>query len=475
MTSRSSAKVAPEHATDASVPFANALTVGAEQGRFVARAGLDSISAASLFPDLCVLEEAGRKACAVTPQLTDMGWGRSLDLGKHCVTVSPNDTLVMPRVLPADDNTGSTDLGHYETCAIPSSDVVVGDYIGKGACGDVKRGTWRGRAVAIKTLSAAACDWGTHHSQSKDMLKEIELMCRAFSTVRHPNIVDFYGICADGLQPWLIMEYVGGGSVEDFLAKKETGYKQLRSQAVTLALDLARGLDYLHSQEPVIIHRDIKPGNLMITGGLERLKLCDFGVSTPLRMNMCDRESAGTAAADGKHLTGALYYDKAIAPSAWPTEMGVKGAYRYMAPEVFTEHTPFYDSAVDIYSAALSIWVLFLGKRPFKNLDGLTVAKLASRQYLRPPLHEKSIPSSVAQLLEGAWHRDPAQRPCASDMIVVFEAALRREGSGMLPSISSAMTGKLFRRRSSNGPQEHVVQKKPAILCSVNRGIVTRL
>jgi serine/threonine protein kinase len=87
------------------------------------------------------------------------------------------------------------------------------------------------------------------------MLKEIELMCRAFSTVRHPNIVDFYGICADGLQPWLIMEYVGGGSVEDFLAKKETGYKQLRSQAVTLALDLARGLDYLHSQEPVIIRR----------------------------------------------------------------------------------------------------------------------------------------------------------------------------------------------------------------------------
>ncbi len=117
-------------------------------------------------------------------------------------------------------------------------------------------------------------------------------------------------------------------------------------------------------------------------------------------MKMCDRESAGTAAADGKHLTDALYYDKSIGSSAWPTEMeaGVKGAYRYMAPEVFTEHTPVYDSVVDIYSAALSIWVLFLGKRPFTNLEGLTVARLASRQYLRPPLQKKAIPSSVAQL-----------------------------------------------------------------------------
>jgi serine/threonine protein kinase len=372
-----------------------------------------------------------------------------------------NDTLVMPRVLPEDDNSGSIDRNHCKTFAIPCSDVVVGAYIGKGAFGDVRRGAWRGRAVAIKALSAAACDSSAHHSQSKDMLKEIELIRRALSTVRHPNIVGFYGICVDSRQPWLIMEYVGGGSVEDFLARRETCYKKLRSQALTLALDLARGLDYLHSQEPVIIHRDIKPGNLMLTEGLEHLKLCDFGVSTTMRMKMCDRESAGTAAADGKHLTDALYYDKAIGSSAWPTEMeaGVKGSYRYMAPEVFTEHTPFYDSAVDIYSAALSIWVLFLGQRPFTNLDGLTVARLASRQYLRPPLQKKAIPSSVAQLLEGAWHRDPAQRPCASDMVLVLEGALRREGAHMLPSISSAMTRKLFRRRSSNGPQEHVVQK----------------
>jgi serine/threonine protein kinase len=233
---------------------------------------------------------------------------------------------------------------------------------------------------------------------------------------------------------------------------------------LTWALDLARGLDYLHSQRPVIVHRDIKPANLMLSACRENLKLCDFGVSTTLLLSpgkesrreaqdtICDGKSAG-------YLTDASYSDDAIAPRALPKEMtGRTGTYRYMAPEVFEDQTPYYNSAVDIYSAAMSMWVLFNGERPLKHLDGLTVAELASRQNLRPHLHatrsttlghKKAIPSSVAQLLEGAWHSNPAERPCASDMIAVLEEALRKEGTGMLSSISSAMTGNLFQRTKS--------------------------
>ena len=357
------------------------------------------------------------------------------------------------------------ELDHCEMFSIPSSDVEVVACIGMGACCHVMRGAWRGRSVAIKTIktcdSTGADDAVTNNSKSTDMVKEIALMCRAFATVSHPNIVGFFGICVDGPQPWLIMEYVGGGSVEDFFATKDSGYKPSRRRGLTWALDLARGLDYLHSQRPAIVHRDIKPANLMLTECREHLKLCDFGVSTTLVLNpcmeskreqeahdnICDRESAG-------HLTNASYNDNAIAPSARPKEMtGRTGTYRYMAPEVFEDQTPYYNSAVDIYSAALSMWVLFHGERPFKKLDGLTVAQLASRQTLRPPLHltrstspvslghKKAIPSSVANLFESAWHGNPAQRPRASDMIIVLEDALRKEGR--------PWTGNFFQRSLS--------------------------
>ena len=354
------------------------------------------------------------------------------------------------------------ELDHCEMFSIPSSDVEVGAYIGMGSCCNVMRGAWRGRSVAIKTIktcdSTGADNAADNNSKSSDVVKEISLMCRAFATVSPPNIVGFYGICVDGPQPWLIMEYVSGGSVEDLLASKDSGYKPSRRRSLTWALDLARGLHYLHSQRPAIVHRDIKPANLILTACREHLKLCDFGVSTTLSLckesrreahdnkDTCDRDSAG-------HLTDASYNDNAIAPSARPKEMtGRTGTYRYMAPEVFEDQTPYYNSAVDIYSAALSMWVLFHGARPFNNLDGLTVAQLASRQSLRPPLnsmrstspvslgHKKIVPSNVAHLLEVAWHGNPAQRPSASDMVAVLEDALRKEGLGL---------GKFFQRALS--------------------------
>ena len=209
----------------------------------------------------------------------------------------------------------------------------------------------------------------------------------------------------------------------------------------------------------MIVHRDIKPANLMLAECRKHLKLCDFGMSTTLMPSPCKREAQDNirgqlqTQCDGEsagYLTDASNNDNVIAPSERPKEMtGRTGTYRYMAREVFENQTPHYNSAVDIYSAAMSIWVLFNGERPFNNLDGLTVAELASRQTLRPPLH-RAIPSSVAQLLEGAWHSNPAERPCASDMVTVLEEALRKEGTGVLSSISSAMTGIFFVRTKSS-------------------------
>ena len=339
------------------------------------------------------------------------------------------------------------ELDFCESFAIPISDMSVGARIGTGACGDVMRGVWRGRDVAIKTLAATGHD-ELGSAESKDMLMEIRLMCRSFATVRHPCIVGFYGICVDGPQPWLLLEYVGGGSVETYYNSEGGGAKPARKQALSWALDLARALEYLHSRQPAIVHRDVKPGNMLLTADLQTVKLCDFGVSTTLRGakgDYCDCDGAADPPITSHQTeTDTLYNDNVMSPSARPKEMSARtGTYRYMAPEVFAGQRV-YSPAVDIYSAALSLWFLFHGQRPFPSLDGLTVAELASRQVLRPAISRKGknkvMPSNVSDLLERSWRDDPAQRPTATDLVAELDEANKKEGMRMfapMPFMSS--------------------------------------
>lgn len=325
------------------------------------------------------------------------------------------------------------EIDRCESFAIPSASVTLGALIGKGACGDVCIGSWNNMQVAIKMTQRV----NSNSSQEMtDMLKEISLMS---SNLKHPNIVGFYGICIDGALPWMVIEYMGGGSVDQYYhSQRQTeGWVPQRKKALQWSLDVAAAVDYLHSRTPVILHRDIKPGNLMLTDDLTHLKLCDFGVSTKLKEGRSPEAAMASELLrddNGSEFSGESVCEKEMS--------GRTGTYRYMAPEVFEQLSP-YDRSIDMYSAAVSIWFLLFGEEPYSKMDGFSVAQLAARQGLRPVLNkkEKKVPAAVTALLERMWDAKPSNRPNSSEVLATFEAAYKKERSTskFKSSLSSGM------------------------------------
>eukprot|EP00930_Biecheleria_cincta_P065377 TRINITY_DN5114_c0_g1_i1.p1 TRINITY_DN5114_c0_g1~~TRINITY_DN5114_c0_g1_i1.p1 ORF type:complete len:755 (-),score=112.74 TRINITY_DN5114_c0_g1_i1:216-2480(-) len=194
--------------------------------------------------------------------------------------------------------------------------------IGKGGFGEVRRGTLFGNTeVAVKLPYKQ----GGTVIANPALINEVRLLRR----LRHPNIVLFHGVSIIGsgelLSLGIVLEWVSGGDLQRFVkARHESGhfYEDCKAvfagaliKEVKLLMDVARGLGYLHSQITPILHRDVKPGNILIESHEPPLaKLADFGLSS---------------LADGR-------------------QKGRAGSTMYMAPEISNNLD--YDLPADVYS-----------------------------------------------------------------------------------------------------------------------------
>ncbi|EKX38099.1 hypothetical protein GUITHDRAFT_58248, partial [Guillardia theta CCMP2712] len=270
--------------------------------------------------------------------------------------------------------------------AIRKSSLLVGDILGQGSSGEVRSALYNGTVVAVKTLCSKL---DVHSEEGKDLLKEIGMMSHAF---RHKNVVDFHGIYEhDGL-PWLVMELMPGGSLEQYYEAKKHSRRDGRWQpktrrAVAWVEDILSALAYLHSQKPPVIHRDIKPANMLLTGDGRTVKIGDFGLS-----RMCPHASS---------------YDLT----------GTTGTYRYMAPEIFREEAR-YTSAVDVYSFSLVMWFIFAGDHPFCNIDGYMIARMAATHNFRPAVpSDRTMPRELQEVMKRSWAERAEDRPRAEELL----------------------------------------------------------
>ena len=137
-----------------------------------------------------------------------------------------------------------------------------------------------------------------------------------------------------------------------------------------------------------LMHRDVKPGNILLKADHKTIKLIDYGIC----------RSISTAAGDPRPLSGQT------------------GSFRYMAPEIAVERTAYdYSSMVDVYSGAMVVWFIHTGERPYSNLPGHQVAELAHRVSLRPSA--ASVKNEhLASLLTRAWDDNPSARPHAYEI-----------------------------------------------------------
>jgi serine/threonine-protein kinase len=223
------------------------------------------------------------------------------------------------------------------------------------------------RRVAVKMLHPVLAD-------DPAFLRRFRAEAQAAAGLSHPNIMAVFDWGEEQEAPYLVLEYLGGGSLRAIL---DRGRLLTPSQALMVGLEAARGLDYAHRRR--IVHRDIKPANLLF-GEDRRLRIADFGLA------------------------------RAIAEAAWTEPAGVLlGTARYASPEQ-AKGEPV-DGKSDVYSLALTMVESVTGEVPFAGET--TVATLMNRVDRLLPVSADLGP--LASVLERAGRPYPAERSTAAE------------------------------------------------------------
>jgi serine/threonine-protein kinase len=259
--------------------------------------------------------------------------------------------------------------GRYET----------GERLGSGGMSNVYKATdlVLERTVAVKILAE-------HLSDDERFVARFRREALAVAKLIHPNIVQVYDTGKDDGRHYIVMEYVSGRSGAQILQRSGPVEPEI---AAELGIQACAGLDYAHRRG--IIHRDVKPGNLMVVGGPVgggemTVKLTDFGIARAIEQTRI-------------------------------TQVGsVVGTAAYLAPEQVRgeEATP----ATDVYALGVVIYQFLTGRLPY---EGSSLAELAVRQQNEKPLPPSTYNDEVPESLGGAVLRalegDPNRRYASAD------------------------------------------------------------
>ena len=335
------------------------------------------------------------------------------------------------------DNGGGGSSRRYD---IAIDDLVLtGEKIGRGAFGDVVVAVYKGKEVAVKRISHTTTDGqigttkqtqqeaapdgdrrGSHRceptkttgslegsvkekgnndddddsssgssttsSSMRDFKHEARLLCK----LRHTNIIEFIGACATSSEFLIVMEICRNGSLRQVLRDESRSLSG--KQVVRWSIEAARGMLYLHSRSPPVVHRDLKSVNLLIDSD-NVLKVSDFGLA--------------------RCKTSSYAY----------TQVGTWG---WMAPEIL-ENSPYTERA-DVYSFGVVMWELLTRDEPWKHMHPMQIMRAIDRGQ-RPVLTSDvmrfiDIGEDYNELLQQCWRSDPRERPAFDEIVARLEACL---------------------------------------------------
>ncbi|GIY57148.1 mitogen-activated protein kinase kinase kinase 7 [Caerostris darwini] len=259
--------------------------------------------------------------------------------------------------------------------------------VGKGSYGTVRKGKWQNLDVAIKMINTA--------QEKMAFIVEVQQLSR----VNHPNIVKLYGACTK-TPVCLVMEYAEGGSLYNVLHCSNVEYTL--DDAISWLLQTADGVAYLHNMKPfALIHRDLKPPNLLLNNAGTVLKICDFGT-------VCDKHTYMT---------------------------NTKGSAAWMAPEVFEGSK--YSEKCDVYSWAIILWEVLTRKKPYNDGENAFGILWAVHRGKRPPLIS-GCPKPLENLMTRCWSQKDYDRPSMATVHTeLFKLQQFMKGIDKPPSFAS--------------------------------------
>ncbi|KAB5548107.1 hypothetical protein DKX38_011513 [Salix brachista] len=310
-----------------------------------------------------------------------------------------------------------------DECCVDLSKLFLGLRFAHGAHSRLYHGLYEDEHVAVKIIRVPDDDENGNLATRLENQFNREVML--LSHLHHPNVIKFIAACRKPPVYCVVTEYLSEGSLRAFLHKLEHKTLSL-GKLMTFALDIARGMEYIHSQG--VIHRDLKPENVLIDQEFH-LKIADFGIA-------CGEAYCVPLADD-------------------------PGTYRWMAPEMIKKKS--YGRKVDVYSFGLILWEMVAGTIPYEDMTPIQAAfavvnkdfgpKLflfcvrnakSSDIFITPgfctstglmnsrPVIPRDCPPAMGALIEQCWSLQPDKRPEFWQVVKVleqFESSLAHDGT----------------------------------------------
>ncbi|VAI84553.1 unnamed protein product [Triticum turgidum subsp. durum] len=224
--------------------------------------------------------------------------------------------------------------------------------------GEVYRGEWHGTEVAVKKF--------LQQDISSDILEELKAEVRIMKRLRHPNVVLFMGAVTRIPNLSILTEFLPRGSLFRLIRRPNNQLDERKR--IRMALDVARGMNYLHNCTPVVVHRDLKSPNLLV--------------------------------------------DK-----NWVVKA------EWMAPEVLRNEPS--DEKCDVFSYGVILWELCTLLQPWEGMNPMQVVGAVGFQERRLDIPAEVDPA-IAEIIERCWQTDPKTRPSFSEIMAALKRVLKK-------------------------------------------------
>ncbi|KHN23722.1 Serine/threonine-protein kinase CTR1 [Glycine soja] len=336
--------------------------------------------------------------------LKGSGDGEHIALGAN----SEGDRRSDRSVVSNDSTKSDSALDDHEVAEvdIPWEEITLGERIGLGSYGEVYRGEWHGTEIAVKRF--------LDQDISGESLEEFKTEVRIMKRLRHPNVVLFMGAVTRPPNLSIVTEFLPRGSLYRLLHRPNSQLDERRR--LKMALDTARGMNYLHNCTPVVVHRDLKSPNLLVDKNWV-VKVCDFGLSRMKHSTfLSSRSTAGTA--------------------------------EWMAPEVLRNEPS--NEKCDVYSFGVILWELSTMQQPWGGMNPMQVVGAVGFQHRRLDIPDDMDPT-IADIIRKCWQTDPNLRPTFAEILAALKPLQKSVIGSQVPRPS--VSGK-----HEKGQSLHVVE-----------------